>query len=115
MHDMVSGRFETLRMELRRGTLVFAVLLALQEEEYGYSLRKKLKTFDLDVDEGTLYPLIRRLEKQELLISRWSKEEGSRKRRYYHTSEIGNQLLEELQAEWKSINQSINQLLEQTS
>jgi len=109
---MVSEHFESMRMELRRGTLVFAVLLALREEAYGYSLRKKLSSIGLEVDEGTLYPLIRRLESQELLISRWSNTtEVGRKKRYYQTSPRGIQLIRELQLEWESLHASITQLL----
>ena len=100
-----------MRMELRRGSLVFAVLLALQEEAYGYSLRKMLSSLGLEVDEGTLYPLIRRLESQELLTSRWSgPEETGRKKRYYQTSEKGRQLIEELKLEWNSLQESLNRL-----
>ena len=100
-----------MRMELRRGVLVLAVLAALREEHYGYSLRKKLISHGLDIDEGTLYPLIRRLEKYELLISEWRDGEG-RKKRYYAISEAGKSLLHELDGEWRAINHSLADLLE---
>jgi len=97
-------------MELRRGTLVLAVLLALREEEYGYSLRKKLLKVGLEIEESTLYPLIRRLESQELLNSRWDESGEGRKRRYYQISPVGQQLLTELLTELDTIQTSLNTL-----
>ncbi|MCG8526433.1 MAG: PadR family transcriptional regulator [Opitutales bacterium] len=107
---MVNERFEKMRGELRRGTLILAVLLALREEEYGYSLRGKMQDVGLDIEESTLYPLIRRLETQGLLSSHWSETDGGRKRRYYKTSEAGLRILEDLLSELESINTSIEQL-----
>ena len=99
-----------MRMELRRGSLVMAALSALQAEAYGYSLRQRLAESGLEVDEGTLYPLIRRLETQGLLESRWGESEEGRKRRYYTISAQGRELLGELRAEWESISQSLEKL-----
>jgi PadR family transcriptional regulator, regulatory protein PadR len=110
---MVTPRFEKMRMELRRGSLVMAALMALQSEAYGYALRKRLIDVGLDIDEGTLYPLIRRLEEQGLLESRWDASDEGRKRRYYVISTDGLALLQELQAEWKSIHQSLEKLTQQ--
>ena len=107
---MVSSRFEKMRMELRRGSLVMAALTALQSEAYGYALRRRLSDVGLEVDEGTLYPLIRRLEDQGLLESRWDASDEGRRRRYYTISAQGRALLEELQTEWESIRQSLDQL-----
>ena len=104
-------RIDKMRMELRRGVLVLAVLVALREERYGYSLRKKLLAANIDIEEGTLYPLIRRLESYGLLESRWSEDEG-RKRRYYRISSEGESLLKALSQEWYSINDSLKDLLE---
>jgi PadR family transcriptional regulator, regulatory protein PadR len=102
-----------MRMELRRGSLVMAALTALQSEAYGYALRKRLSDVGLDVDEGTLYPLIRRLEEQGLLESRWDASDEGRKRRYYAISADGRALLQELQTEWELIHQSLDQLTQQ--
>lgn len=107
---MVSDRFEKMRMELRRGSLAMAALTALQAEAYGYSLRKRLSEAGLEVDEGTLYPLIRRLEDHGLLASRWDASDEGRKRRYYSISPQGLELLQELRAEWAAISQSLNEL-----
>ena len=74
--------FEKLRLELRRGALPLAVLAQLRQEHYGYSLRKQIGARGLEIDEGTLYPLIRRLEKQGLLESEWRHEDNRRKRFY---------------------------------
>ncbi len=104
-------RSDKMRMELRRGVLVLAALAALREEQYGYSLRKNLVTANIDIEEGTLYPLIRRLEGYGLLESRWSEHDG-RKRRYYKISTDGESLLVSLQQDWQSLDSSLKKLLE---
>ncbi len=88
--------------ELRRGMIVLAVLSQLDEEQYGYSLLKRLSELGLELDQGTLYPLLRRLETRGLLISDW-KIEGSRPRRYYALSPAGYELLPRLKEEWDKI------------
>jgi PadR family transcriptional regulator, regulatory protein PadR len=100
-------RFEALRLELRRGCLVVAVLAKLRSERYGYSLRQALEDDGLAIDEGTLYPLLRRLESQGLLLSQW-REEGNRKKRFYHLSADGKTILHQLAAEWRRINASLD-------
>lgn len=100
---------EKLRSEIRRGALVLAVLAQLRQEHYGYSLRKALALKGLHVEEGTLYPLIRRLEKQGLLISEW-REEDKRKKRFYRLSEPGMQVYRQLHADWRELDASIAQL-----
>jgi PadR family transcriptional regulator, regulatory protein PadR len=102
--------FDNLRLELRRGCLSVAVLAALRTEQYGYTLRKLLGEHGLAVDEGTLYPLLRRLETQGLLISEW-REEGKRTKRFYHLSDAGAGMLDQLLAEWRSIDASLTEIL----
>ena len=97
-------------MELRRGCLTVAVLAQLRTERYGYTLRKALAEQGLAIDEGTLYPLLRRLESQGLLASEW-REEDKRNKRFYRLSPVGQQMLEQLLAEWQQINQSIARIL----
>jgi PadR family transcriptional regulator len=99
--------FENVRMELRRGSLVLAVLAQLRAEQYGYTLRKALAEHGMEIDEGTLYPLLRRLESQGLLVSEW-REEDKRNKRFYVLSANGKQLLKQLLAEWKNIDESLN-------
>ncbi len=89
-------------LELRRGVIVLAVLNQLGEEQYGYSLLKRLCDLGLDVDQGTLYPLLRRLETQGLLKSEWKLEEA-RPRRYYVISPEGKKILPRLKEEWTGI------------
>src|SRR6202045_4302736 len=101
---------ENLRLELRRGCLVVAVLAALRTEQYGYTLRKGLAEQGIAIDEGTLYPLLRRLESQGLLVSEW-REEEKRNKRFYRLSPDGKLILKQLLAEWQSINTSLNGLL----
>ena len=105
--------FENLRLELRRGSLVLAVLAALRTEQYGYTLRKALSDRGLEVDENTLYPLLRRLESQGLLASEW-REENKRKKRFYLLSADGLQMLTQLHAEWQAIHNALNEILNET-
>jgi len=89
-------------LELRRGVIVLAVLSQLSHEQYGYSLLKLLADLGLELDQGTLYPLLRRLEAQGLLESVWKLEEA-RPRRYYVISAEGRKLLPRLKKEWAGI------------
>lgn len=102
--------FEQLRQELRRGTLILAVLAQLRVERYGYSLRQALSSVGVDIDEGALYPMLRRLEGQGLLSSEW-REEDKRKKRFYRLSVEGEAVLARLAAEWRSINDTLQPLL----
>ena len=99
-------------MELRRGSLVMAVLARLRGEQYGYTLRKALADNGLEVDENTLYPLLRRLESQGLLISQW-REENKRRKRFYRLSDTGEQVLHLLLKEWRAIDASLNGILKE--
>jgi PadR family transcriptional regulator PadR len=110
LHPLDPAVFENLRLELRRGCLSVAALMALRTEQYGYTLRKILAEYGLAVDEGTLYPLLRRLESRGLLISEW-REEGKRKKRFYRLSDNGTQILDLLLIEWRSIDRSLNSIL----
>ena len=102
--------FENLRLELRRGCLVLAVLTALRDEQYGYTLRKTLAEHGMAIDEGTLYPLLRRLETQGLLVSEW-REAEKRNKRFYRLSIEGTQILEQLLKEWEQIDSSLRAVL----
>jgi PadR family transcriptional regulator, regulatory protein PadR len=97
-------------LELRRGVLVLGVLAQLRQDAYGYALKRSLAALGLDIDEGTLYPLLRRLEGQGLLASEWSLEE-SRPRRYYRISPKGEQLLQSLTVEWRSLTRALEGVL----
>ena len=107
---MSPDSFDNLRLELRRGCLVLAVLAALRREQYGYTLRKTLAEHGLEIDEGTLYPLLRRLEAQGLLVSEW-REEDKRNKRFYRLSPDGKHILKQLLAEWESMNKVLKQIL----
>jgi len=101
---------EGLILELRRGTLVISVLSQLKKPHYGYSLSNKLKEEGLNIDQNTLYPLLRRLESQNLLDSNWVLEE-SRQRRYYVLSIFGKEILEKLTKEWNDMDSVMSRLL----
>ncbi len=102
--------FESMRLELRRGSLVLAVLACLRTERYGYTLRQALAADGLEMEESTLYPLLRRLESQGLLLSEW-REEEKRKKRFYVLSPMGTAMLERLADEWRGINASLDKIL----
>ena len=111
---MVVGRNDAaakLEQELRRGIVVLAVLSRLNRPEYGYSLRQALAERGMAIEEGTLYPLLRRLEEQGLLTSEWRIEDGP-PRRYYTLSADGRALLKTLTGTWRELVQTTNRLLE---
>ena len=95
--------------ELRRGTVVLACLIRLRTPDYGYALLESLSELGFSVDAGTLYPLLRRLEKQGLLSSEWNTEEA-RPRKFYTTSALGHELAETLTAERHEIDASLRAL-----
>lgn len=97
-----SEQYQKLTQELRRGILVLAALSQLKEEKYGYALISSLAEKGLDIEQGTLYPLLRRLEDQGLLASEWNVE-GSRPRRYYVLSESGRNTLQDLAEDWRQL------------
>jgi DNA-binding PadR family transcriptional regulator len=101
--------YDKLRIELRRGALGLAVLAALRDERYGYTLRQMLEDAGLKIDEGALYPLLRRLESQGLLTSEW-REEGKRNKRFYRLSADGEAVLGRLLSEWNAMTASILRL-----
>lgn len=109
--QITSELFDSLRQELRRGSLILATLAQLREEHYGYTLRKALADAGLEVEESTLYPLLRRLETQGLLASEW-REENKREKRFYRLSPTGVEVLALLLAEWSGINRSVETILE---
>ncbi len=107
---LAENLFENLRLELRRGCLTLAVLAQLRQEHYGYTLRKALAARGMEIDENTLYPLLRRLETQGLLTSEW-REEEKRNKRFYRLSKDGEEIFARLLKEWNDINTAISNLL----
>ena len=104
--------FEALKGELRRGTLILAVLGALRSEKYGYTLRTELAGRGIEIDEGALYPMLRRLETQGLLISEW-REDAKRQKRFYRLSEDGAEALTRLAREWREMNSALETILKE--
>jgi len=102
---------ENLRQELRRGSLIIAVLAQLGTEQYGYTLRKSLEEHGIAIDEGTLYPLLRRLETQGLLVSEW-REHEKRNKRFYWLSPAGEEVLELLLEDWEALSASLQSILQ---
>ncbi len=102
--------FDNLRSELRRGSLILAVLAQLRTEQYGYTLRKALSDHGMEIEESTLYPLLRRLETQGLLRSEW-REEDKRNKRFYVLSADGKVVLGQLLTEWRALDSSLSEIV----
>jgi len=103
--------FSNQQLELRRGTIVLAILGILQQPQYGYGLLKELDISGITVDAGTLYPLLRRLEKQNILASTWDTSDA-RPRKYYKLSDDGLVLYASLKTEWSTLQDSLNKIIE---
>jgi PadR family transcriptional regulator, regulatory protein PadR len=110
--ETMESILENLVQELKRGTLVFGVLLSTGEPVYGYTLVGELQARGLDIEQNTLYPLLRRLEKQGLLTSAWDTAEA-RPRKYYQLSPLGREVRGRLSEEWQAVNTAIRRMEEQ--
>src|SRR6476620_1205968 len=106
----MSTLLNSLTTELRRGTLTLAVLSQLRTPQYGYSLVQLLEDSGISIEQSTLYPLLRRLEKQELVTSSWDTSE-SRPRKYYVLSEYGLEIFLKLKDEWIRNSKELYELL----
>lgn len=106
----VAGIIENIQHEMRRGALVLAVLTQMERPQYGYSLIQALNEQGLVIEQNTLYPLMRRLEKQGLLDSIWQVE-SNRPRRYYQISQLGMEVRDELINEWKTLGKTMSSLI----
>ena len=102
---------QNMLLELRRGVLSIAVLSQLSKEQYGYSLLKGLSDQGMEIDQSTLYPLLRRLESQGLLQSDWRIMDEARPRRYYVISTQGKAVLTKLKREWSAMVETMRQML----
>jgi DNA-binding PadR family transcriptional regulator len=110
MDDIESGHLQ----ELRRGTVVLACLLILRTADYGYALLERLAAAGIAVDGNTLYPLLRRLEKQELVTSEWNTDEA-RPRKFYRTSAAGQKLAARLMQDWSDLTRTLTDIDEGTT
>lgn len=108
--EQIQKILDNLTGELKRGTLVLSVLLCTDEPTYGYSLVQTLQDHGIQIEQNTLYPLLRRLEKQELLASSWDTSE-SRPRKYYHISPLGVEVRNSLSDEWNKTNDIITKMM----
>jgi len=107
--NLIKETVEKLKQEIRRGITVVIVMDLLSEQQYGYSLLKNLNDNGVEIGQDTLYPLLRRLEDQEMLDSEWRMDE-SRPRRYYRLNRKGRAVFEELKIELKSVEQIIRRI-----
>ena len=108
-HSELAAKLE---QELRRGVLMLAVLSQLRKSEYGYALRQALDSKGMPIEEGTLYPLLRRMEEQGLLKSEWKIEDGP-PRRYYRRSKDGERVYRDLAAQWRSLTGTVEALMKE--
>jgi DNA-binding PadR family transcriptional regulator len=99
-----------LKVELKRGTIILIVLHFLKNKVYGYSLLQDLSLYSVPIEAGTLYPLLRRLEKQELLSSDWDTSDA-RPRKYYYLNDKGLLVYQALKKEWENTSSQLNQIL----
>ena len=99
-----------LTSELRRGTLILSVLSQLGEAKYGYALVQSLEEKGVEIDPNTLYPLLRRLEKQGLLSSEWDVGE-SKPRKYYRRTPMGDDIYRELKTQWEQLSFNMDRIL----
>jgi PadR family transcriptional regulator, regulatory protein PadR len=106
--DFVQG----LVSELRRGTITISLLSQLMSPKYGYALVESLEAKGIPIEPGTLYPLLRRLEKQALLTSEWETT-GAKPRKYYVLSENGKKIYLHMCAEWKEMAANLNNLIDE--
>ncbi len=107
---MEKDLIESLLSELRRGTLILCVLSQLGEARYGYALVQSLEDKGISIDANTLYPLLRRLEKQELLCSEWNTDEA-KPRKYYKRTVYGDTIYKELASQWEQMSEGIKSLI----
>lgn len=103
--------YDNFSQEIRRGVLVLAVLSQLSESRYGYALKQRLAEKGLDINEGTLYPLLRRLESQGMLESSWEVVDDARPRRYYKINQQGETIRANLAQEWENTIDVMSHLL----
>ncbi|HKM35628.1 MAG TPA: PadR family transcriptional regulator [Lachnospiraceae bacterium] len=101
---------QSLTQELRRGTIVISVLSQLEGPQYGYTLVKNMEDQGVKLDTNTLYPLLRRLEKQSILVSEWETD-GSKPRKYYKRTEFGDAVYEKLLQQWQEMTDCMQRLL----
>lgn len=102
---------DKLNLELRRGVIVLACLSQLDDASYGYELQQRLAERGMEIEQGTLYPLLRRLQEQGLLSEEW-RVEGSRPRKYYRLTTAGRRAFDGLRAQWREMVGVLDGLLE---
>ena len=107
-----SDILKNLVSELRKGVLVLAVLSQLKQKHYGYSLVETLNEKGLRIDQNTLYPLLRRLDKQGLISSTWEMVEP-RPRKYYQLNDFGIEIANELITLYQETHTVINTMLKE--
>ena len=107
----VDSYAESLAVQLRKGFLVYCVLLVCSNKvQYAGDIVKQLNDSDLTVVEGTIYPLLNRLQKDGYLQHEWQESEQGPPRKYYSLTDHGDQLIQELKDRINMLNNSLDNL-----
>ncbi|QQR54303.1 PadR family transcriptional regulator [Candidatus Peregrinibacteria bacterium] len=103
---------ENIKAQLRKGILEFAILVTIENDElYASDILKKLRNTQLIVVEGTLYPLLSRLKRHELVVYEWQESKSGPPRKYYKLTLKGQAALAGLKDSWSELYTSINSLM----
>jgi len=104
--------FEQKTKQLRKGILELAILTVLSRNEgYGYNIIEKLKVNNIQIAEGTIYPILTRLKNEGAISYRWEESVKGPPRKYYFLTSQGAEILEALKHEWLLLNKSLNQII----
>lgn len=109
----MKGTFiEKWKSQVKKGTLSFIILTILKDTEYyGYELIEQIKSHtEIQIAEGTLYPLLNRLKKEHLVTSKWVEQETGIPRKYYCLTPVGADMLGQMQVYWKGLEKSIKRI-----
>ena len=103
-----------IKSQMRKGILEYCILAIISRNEvYASDILETLKTAEIVVVEGTVYPLLTRMKNEGLLSYRWQESTGGPPRKYYSLTDDGRTLLNQLSNEWQSICQAVNQITQQ--
>jgi PadR family transcriptional regulator PadR len=102
------------KSQVKKGTLTFIILNVLKNHEYyGYELIEQIrKHTEIEIAEGTLYPLMNRLKTEELVDSKWVEQETGIPRKYYSLTEAGIKTLSQMNIYWENLEKSIKKIIQ---
>lgn len=109
MNDTFLNKWKS---QVKKGTLSFIVLNVLKNKElYGYEFIEEVKRLtNIEIAEGTFYPLMTRLKKENLVDSKWVEQESGIPRKYYTLTNTGKKTLVQMQSYWEDLAKSIKKI-----